>query len=200
MEHAASYATADPYEAVYQHYAWEADRDYAARLDANRTRTDEKVASLRSVGDLVTGRDLPMPALSQAWDDGVDYEALWWVDDVDALRILRRAIGSPGGGRWDKQTENGSLRVDLPYGRLRLSIRVHGSVCEKVETGETREVERYVDVCPFCDAVLAQVGDDWHCSDDGCEFYRPAAKRAKRTVTEPVVEWRCPDVNGEVEA
>lgn len=199
MEHATLYDTGDPFAATTHRWSWETDDDYAARVDEARTRSAERARSLRAAVDRVLAQGVPMPAVSRSWEAG-DWLMHWTVDDAEKLRAIRRALGSPGGGPWEKDTKDGTLSLTLTDGPVVWKLSIYGS-CEKVDTGATAEVERYVDVCPRCDAVMEQIPDtdDWQCSDGACDFYRPAVKRQKRTVVEPVVEWVCPDVNGEVD-
>lgn len=195
MEQTHPSITADggAFAAWHRKYDWQTDGEYAATIARARRSAAAKAASLEQLGRLLGALDVPAPTVDGYGPD--DWTARWYVDDLDGARAVRRAIGSPNGGTWQKVTKNGSLSVELVVDRLRLIVAVTSTTCEAVVVGtETADVA--VEVCPDCDADLdRRDGAVTECSA-GCGFVRRPVKRVTRTVERDVVEWRCPDING----
>ena len=186
----------DPYEILTNRWSWESDDDFRARLDARAARDLERIESLRLLVGLLAATGAPLPYVSPSYNDA-HWTASWTVGDVDEARELRRAIGSPVPGTWSKETGEGRLRVVLEGLRLRFVVAVAGTTCEAVEVG-TKVVERTIDVCPSCDSPLTDLDNGWRaCSDEDCAYENQPPKRATVQVTEPEIEWRCPDLNGD---
>lgn len=171
-------------------YAWQSDDDYAAHVQRFKDGEQRRIGELVKVVGLVASLDLPAPSIYSHWE--YDWQVRWLVGDIGDVREVRRAIGSPGGGVWSKVTEAGAVGVELTWGSVRLVVQAAGETCEQVVVG-TETVETIVDVCPDCESDLAGQS----CSA-GCGFEVRLPGTARRTVERNLVEWRCPDLNGQV--
>lgn len=200
MEHATIYDTGDPFAATVRRWAWLTDDDHRRSVDDARDRAAGQREALTRLAHLLAAKQLPTPYVSTAYAEDADWVARWSVDDVEKARIVRRAIGTPYGAVWQKKTDGGHLSVELTGQRLQLVVQVTEQTCEKVDTGETQTVERYVDACPVCEADLVDLDDDRQaCSDETCPYEMRRPVRVKKALVEPVVEWDCPDLNGDDE-
>lgn len=138
--------TSDLWNALFPRFLWEDDETHAARVAHARQRSADVAACYRTVLDLVESRGLPMPHLNDLMvttADGEVVSALWYVESVDKLHALRRALGLHA--RWVKEIEDGIVRIVAVDDNIRWSIAVYGTVCEKVQVGvETVTVEEPV--------------------------------------------------------
>lgn len=180
----------DVWSKLVERYDWQTDAEYDAHVERMKDADRQRLAELVKLASFLSDLDVPAPSVYSHYEH--DWVARWWVDGVDNVRELRRAIGTPGGGSWSKVSDNGSVGVELTWGNVRLVVMAYGQTCEAVVVG-TQQVEQSVEVCPDCDADLA--GET--CSV-GCGFVVRLPARSTRTVEQDVIEWRCPDLNGEV--
>jgi hypothetical protein len=156
---------ADAHEAAHRRSQFDSDEVYAERLSQARDRDLATWSALRLLLDIVADHDLPMPHVGPAYTPTARIRGTWFVDDLEAARVLRRAIATPIGDRWEKSTDDGSLRLTLTGSGLALAIAIYGQTCERVKVGtkvetvtkvvepaQTLEVEEEVDVyewrCP----------------------------------------------------
>lgn len=189
----------DAFAAMWPRYDWQTDERYEHFLDQMRDMEARRVEALVRLTALLHRLPVPTPTLDSYGQD-VDWTARWYVNSIEQARVVRRAIGTPGGGVWKKVSNDGSVSVELTVDRLRLVVAVAQQTCEAVVVG-TEEAEVNVEVCPDCDAdLLDSQGDGTVECGDGCGFVRRPTRRVSRTVERDVIEWRCPDINGEAVA
>lgn len=195
-----SYTTGDDaFAAMWPRYEWQTDEMYQDFLDGIRDAEVRRLESLARLTALLHRLPVPTPILD-AFGQGVDWTARWYVPSIEQVRVVRRAIGTPGGGTWKKVSNDGSVAVELTVDRLRLVVAATAETCEAVVVG-TEEADVNVEVCPDCEADLGDRHDDGtvECGDR-CGFVRRPTRRVSRTVERDVIEWRCPDINGEAVA
>ena len=186
----------DAFYATISRWSWETDASYAAKVERIRERAVQRVEGLERLARLLRGLDVPTPLIGGVYEADVDWEVTWWVDGVDEIRTVRRQIGTPNFGTWDKVTDGGNLKVELTVDRIRLVVAATAKTCDPVVVGR-EEVERNVEVCPTCDAIVDRGAGGYRCSDVACDFFRPDPVRKTRTVEQDVIKWDCPDINGD---
>ena len=175
-------------------YSWESDESWAERCAQTPQRRMEDVERYRAALDVIAETGVPVPSLSGDVDE---VRLAWHAYGREEFDSLRKALGSTLDSPWSKgTTDYGSPYVERYVADgVRARLYAGWATCDRVETGVVEEVERYVDSCPTCEADLVELDNGGQaCSDESCAYENRPPKRVKRSVEQPVTEWRCSDV------
>ncbi|MFN2346096.1 MAG: hypothetical protein ABR616_10320 [Dermatophilaceae bacterium] len=157
--------------AMSRAFPWQTPED---ALESARRHRDARVDRLNRFTAIVIDNDLPWPFLdnySFGRVDGAQMTARYRVDDLDAFRVVARAVRRAIGGMQTKANDNGEFVATCLAGDIAFDVVLSSAStpCEQVKVGTKtvtdreeisppryREVEREVDVyeyrCP--DSIL----------------------------------------------